>query len=230
MIRFFQMQIGCTVKKPADDEEGQKLLTSAVRSLAPSIQKSSDSAWLRPPAIRVIDCILSLRRSYDKFVVPRLDQFQKQHAQVSSITDLQKLIASFSSPHKFVKTDLNYDHESRANTLAAVVDWLVAICGTGSTESQLANLELWAKNANPEDHVSLHIRGFGLAGFQYLRMLFGANTTKPDIHICNFVKLHVGHPVSPAEALKRLEKAASETGVSLRDLDTAIWESSARRL
>ena len=27
------------------------------------------------------------------------------------------------------------------------------------------------------------VRGFGLAGFQYMRMLFGAQTAKPDIHI-----------------------------------------------
>jgi hypothetical protein len=81
-------------------------------------------------------------------------------------------------PHEFVKTDLNYKDERRANILAAVVDWLATISGTGSTESQLTKFESWAKTAHPTDHVALHIRGFGLAGFQYLRMLFGAEASR----------------------------------------------------
>ena len=37
---------------------------------------SVDRAWSREPALRVIDCVLSLRRNYDLFVVPRLSQDQ----------------------------------------------------------------------------------------------------------------------------------------------------------
>lgn len=38
----------------------------------------------------------------------------------------------------------------------------------------------------------------------------------------------VGHPVSDVDALQLLERAATEAGVVLRDLDTTIWEESAR--
>jgi hypothetical protein len=72
-------------------------------------------------------------------------------------------------------------------------------------------------------------RGFGLAGFQYLRMLFGANTTKPDVHVRQYVSEAVGRRrVSEVEALNLLERAASDAGIGLRDLDTTIWEKSAR--
>ena len=72
------------------------------------------------------------------------------------------------------------------------------------------------------------IRGFGLAGFQYLRMLFGANTTKPDLHIRRYVGHCIGEPVTDMRALQLLEPAAKEAGISLRDFDTTIWERSAR--
>jgi hypothetical protein len=104
----------------------------------------------------------------------------------------------------------------------------VTVSEEGSHEDQLSRLEQWARTARPEGFLALRIPGFALAGFQYLRMLFGANTTKPDIHIIRLVGSQVGHPVSPIQALRMLEDAASEAGISLRDLDTTIWESSAR--
>ena len=59
-------------------------------------------------------------------------------------------------------------------------------------------------------------------------MLFGANTTKPDIHIIGLVERTVGHGVSATQALILLENAAKDLGISLRDLDTTIWEDAAR--
>jgi hypothetical protein len=59
-------------------------------------------------------------------------------------------------------------------------------------------------------------------------MLFGANTTKPDTHILRYVANRIGRPVFDIAALQLLEHAAAEAGVSLRDLDTTIWEGSAR--
>jgi hypothetical protein len=210
------------------DERDLVRLIAALNDLAPSIRKSTDRAWSRPPAVRVIDCILSLNRDYDRFVVKRLDQFEHAHPNVQSITDLQALIAKFPSPHAFVKAVLNYNHEERANTLNAVVSWLGTMGGTAPPEAQLSKIKSWATSAHPTDYKSLRIRGFALAGFQYLRMLFGANTTKPDIYICRFVACHIGRRVSSIESLRLLERAASKRGLSLRDLDTTIWENGAR--
>jgi len=203
-------------------------LVATLRRLAPSVRKSSDRAWVREPAVRVIDCVLSLMRRYDSFVVPRLDQFERRHPDVRAVPDLQRLIAAFRSADRFVTEALDYRHEERAATLDAVVNWLVSISDGGSQAEQLASLERWASAAHPSDHMALGIRGFGLGGFQYLRMLFGANTAKPDVHICRFVESSVGHRVSDVEALELLEEAAREVGIVLRDLDTTIWESSAR--
>lgn len=203
-------------------------LVAALRQLAPSVRKSSDRAWCREAAVRVIDCVLSLNRRYDSFVVPRLDGFERQHPDIHSVSDLQRLIATYSSPGRFVAEALDYNDEARAAMLSAVVDWFVTVSGTGTYAAQLVNLEQWAAAARPGDYALLLIYGFGISGFQYLRMLFGGNTTKPDIHIRRFVASCVGHSVSDIDALLLLENAAPEAGVPLRDFDTTIWERSAR--
>lgn len=140
---------------------------------------------------------------------------------VRSVGDLRQLIDSYPSAHEFMKATLCYNDKARAETLAGVVRWLEEVGNKSS-------LNDWAKNAKPNDYAGLRIRGFGLAGFQYLRMLFEANTIKPDIHICNFVVDCVGHHVSPTTALRLLERAAAPLDLSLRDLDTTIWEHRAR--
>jgi hypothetical protein len=176
----------------------------------------------------VIDCVLSLHNKYVPFVVPRLDSFERQHPKVRTVADLKRLIASFQTPSEFVSQCLDYNYDGRAAVLDRVVSWLTAIAGDGNYEEQILRLKQWAENAKPEDHVDLGIKGFALGGFQYLRMLFGANTTKPDIHIQQFVASRVGHRVSDKQALALLEAAASEAEVSLRDTDTTVWEDSAR--
>ena len=210
-------------------KQDHEALVTALLELAPFIRKSSDRAWIREPALRLIDCVLSLNRRYDSFVVPRLDRFEREHPGVRTVAELRDLMARYPSSDAFVAEVLHYRHATRAATLGAVVNWLATVSGKGSDAEQLLNLQTWANNARPGDHTALRIKGFGLAGFQYLRMLFGANTTKPDIHILHYVAASIGRPVSDVEALLLLERAALEAGISLRDLDTTIWESSARR-
>lgn len=203
-------------------------LAAAIRQLAPTVASSADEAWKQSPALCVIDCVLSLNRNYDKFVVPRLKKFGQEWPQVESFTQLQTLIKKYPSSDDFVRSELYYNDKTRANMLASVVDWIVGICGNGDTDEQRSYMKEWAKNSNFRVS-SPNIRHFGLSGFQYLRMLFGADTTKPDIHICRFVAAVIGRKVSDYQALNLLERATAEAGVSIRDLDTTIWEMSARR-
>jgi hypothetical protein len=73
------------------------------------------------------------------------------------------------------------------------------------------------------------VPGFGLGGFQYLRMLFGAQTTKPDVHIIRFVSEAIGRKIADIKALYLLERAAKQAGLPIRELDITIWETGARR-
>jgi hypothetical protein len=211
----------------------------ALEELKPAIKPSADPAWAMPPALRVIDCLLSLNRNFDKFVVPRRDRFKAQHPLVKTVEDLDKEISRHRTPHAFMLQTLRTNFEQRAQTLAAVTHWLVSIGGTGTDADQLQRLEAWAATAHPHDHKTLGIRGFGLSGFQYLRMLFGADTTKPDLRIrqwvskaigrhVTFTKADSGHLVSDLRALALMEGATRALGLSLRDADATIWELLAR--
>lgn len=192
------------------------------------MQPSADGSWSRAPAVRVIDWVLSLNRNYDRFVVPRLDRFEQNFPEVRTVPELSAEIAAYPSANEFVIEALEYRHEERAITLARVASWLATVSGNGTRDAQVAELKNWARTSPYTGYRALGIRGFDLAGFQYLRMLFGANTTKPDIRICAWTAKAVGHPVSPIRALRFLEHAAPEANVCLRNVDTTIWEMSAR--
>jgi hypothetical protein len=85
-----------------------------------------------------------------------------------------------------------------------------------------------SNQAEPHDYETLGIPGFGLSGSQYLRILFGAQAVKPDVHIRRFVSEAVGRPVQDVQALVLLEAASKRLGWPLSSLDYAIWEELAR--
>jgi hypothetical protein len=178
--------------------------------------------WLSPP-LDVLDCVLSLNRQYETFCLPRVTAFAAARPEVKTLADLCALIESYPTPLDFSITELNYRDERRAVTLLGVIRFLITIQGRyeGVTESE--RLAQWALAAKPEDTWDVGVAGFGLAGFQYMRMLFGAQTAKPDIHIRRFVSEALGRPVGDEEALRLLELAATSIGRSAAGLDYAVW-------
>jgi hypothetical protein len=180
------------------------------------------------PALNLLDCVLSLNRNYDKFVVPRINNLSRRHPNLSSLASLKKLIHQYATPLEFSVKELNYKDSARAKTLLGVLDYLLAIQQSSQNKTEIQQLKQWALKVQPSDYKAVNVRGFGLAGFQYLRMLFGVETTKPDIHIRRFVSETIGRKVSDREALSLLEMAAKLARVSLRVADFIIWEERAR--
>jgi hypothetical protein len=62
--------------------DGYERLVGELRRLAPELAPSKDR--VREPALRVIDCVLSLNRWYEGFVLPRLNAFEEQCPNVRS--------------------------------------------------------------------------------------------------------------------------------------------------
>jgi hypothetical protein len=203
-------------------------IVEVLRERFPSVPPSTDEVWSQSPAAKVIDCVLSLNRHYDTIVVPRVQRFVHKHPDIKGLVHLRQLISSYASAMAFSSAELDYKDQKRANTLLGVVEHLIDAeqDHDGATESD--RLKRWAEWARPGDYLAVGVPGFGLAGFQYLRMLFGAQTAKPDVHVIRFVSDAVGHQVTDVRALYLLERAAKSTGLSIRDLDTAIWNSGAR--
>ncbi len=190
----------------------------------------TDTEYVRPAAsLKVLDCMLSLNRHYDRFVVPRVNQFANNHPKVREVGQLRQLITQYPTPLDFSLAELKYNDARRAETLLGVIDYLIEVQLEMEGRDEAERLAYWATWARPGDYFSVGVRGFGLAGFQYLRMLFGAQTTKPDVHIIRFVSEVVDRSVTDVQALYLLERAAKLTGLPLREVDAAIWQERAHK-
>lgn len=183
---------------------------------------------LRPTALKVIHCVLSLGRSYDRFVKPRLNAFMEKHPNIQKVADLAYLMDSFQSPKAFLQQELNYNHGARAYTLQSVVKFVCKVVEEMPNVSEEDVLKQWAIQAKPQECFSLNIKGFKIAGFQYLRMLFGADTVKPDVHVHRCISELLDRNVSDLEAILLLEEASKREGLSVRSVDKFIWNRGAR--
>ena len=189
---------------------------------------STDYGYNEATAVAVIDCVLSLNRKYDVFVVPRLETFRNRHPEIRKTGELAELMDSYPTPLDFSIKELRYRDENRAKILREVVQFVCTIVQESPTLPEEEVLKDWALQAEPHEAETLGIKGFKIAGFQYLRMLFGADTTKPDVHIIRFIADALNRRVSPYEALALLEAASKRLGYSVREVDSAIWRSRAR--
>jgi len=72
------------------------------------------------------------------------------------------------------------------------------------------------------------VRNTRVWAFQNPRILFGAQTVKPDVHIRRFGSRAVGQAVGDVEALTLLEVAGEHLAWPLAGIDYAIWDTLAR--
>jgi hypothetical protein len=209
------------------ETEAQKVIEKLKVSFPDGPKREEQGGWLVPP-LDVLDCVLSLNRNYDRFCLPRVEQFKLRHPEVDTLERLLDLIRSYPSRLEFSIRELNYRDEGRAVILVQVIEFLIGVQAKFAGPSEASRLKKWAITVQPADYQALGIRGFGLAGFQYVRVLFGAQTVKPDVHICRFVSEAVGRPVGEVEALTLLEIASKRLDWPLGDLDYAVWDKLAR--
>lgn len=202
-------------------------VATEIVKFASDLPSPEDLVDSRPPAVKVIDCVLSLNRKYDTFVIPRLKIFVSNHPEIQRITELAELMTSYSTPHAFMQQELDCNYEDRARILYEVVIFLCAIVQRTPTIPEEKALKQWLVQAQLQTH-RLNIKGFGPAGFQYLCILFGVDTTKPDIYIIRFVSEILNRNVSDLEAHALLEAACERVGVSVRAVDSYIWNRGAR--
>jgi len=187
---------------------------------------SADDWWIasQHPSARVIDCVLSLRKDYKKVVLPRVKSFLASYPTTISCQDLATLITSFPSTQEFTSRALRLNAPALGDRLMSVTQYLIKSQQRFDYAAEEARLRAWATSASPRDFRKLNAKGFALAGFQYLRMLFGADTAKPDVHIIRYVADVLGHKVSDIDTLFILERAGEIAGRSIRRLDNVIWQ------
>ncbi len=186
-----------------------------------------DRAWSRAIAVRLLDAVLSLRRPDDRAVTERLDGFERRFPAVESLGQLRALLTSYKSAALFAKDVLDLPEPSAVTVVRGLLDYLIrSIEGPGA---EVERLRLWAQRARPQDYLTLQIPGVGLAVFQHLRMLYGANTIRPDGMVGRYVGSVLGHPVADVQALRLLEEAAQQARVRLRDIGPGDWAGAVER-
>ena len=204
------------------------IVVARLEKISPYVCVVTDSEWSHPPAVRTIDCVLALNRRYDGFVVPRLDAFMSRNPEVRRVAELANLIGTYPTPLEFMTKELKYNHADRARILQSVVRFVCTIVEKTPMAAEEEILKRWAIQAKPNEFKFLNIKGFKLAGFQYLRMLFGAQTTKPSTHIRGYLSELLNRDVSDLESLALLETASEHAGLSVRDVDNYIRRNRAR--
>jgi hypothetical protein len=205
-------------------EHDAALLAAQLRRDFPAAKEEMWGNRASPPPIQVVDCVLSLRRPYEKVVLPRVRAFATRRPEIATCLDLRDLIGSYPGPAEFLAAELDTRHARRAATLVGVVDYVLDVQARFDGGTEAERLLAWARWARPGDYLAVGVPGFGLAGFQYLRLLFGAETSKPDVHIIRYVSEAVGRTVTDIQALYALERASELVGVSVRALDSEIWK------
>ena len=202
-------------------------ILARIRQIAPDPLNRDNTVLDQSPAVKVINSVLSLGMDYRKVVKPKLDAFQEKNPDVRQVTELANLIASYPTPIDFLNKEFNYKHKPKsirkANAINSVCEKLCGIINASPSVPEEDAIRQWALQAKPKGYRVWNIKEFGIAGFQWLRMLFGADTVKPDRHIVNFLSETLNEKVSPLESVELIEETSAHSEFSARDIDRIIW-------
>jgi len=183
--------------------------------------------------LKLLDCVLSLNRDYYSFDVPRITKFQNSHPDIDTLSKLYEYVLSTGGRVRFYQTELDYDYPDAADMFGRVLDYLVNETNKYPGNTEMEKCRNWATSVKVDGYKNIfhgkNIPLFGIAGWQYLRMLFGADTCKPDIAVKRFVKNCLGKGFTDINTVRLLESAARITpslkqhSQPAREADHRIW-------
>lgn len=204
-------------------------LTEAVSKIKLLEDKNNAMGSYKNAALICIDAVLSINRKYYSFVVPRIKIIQENYHEINSLTKLQELIKR-SSIEEFSKI-WNYNHPQRIKTLSNLVDRLIACADIkeyDSTKTELEKLQMWAKTVNAYDYDTFNVQGIGIATYQYIRMMLGAKTVKPDVYIKRYISSVLNKNLNEKDIIDIFEKACHSKNIDVSQADHSLWKQNAR--
>jgi hypothetical protein len=165
-------------------------------------------------------------QSYFTHVKPSVEAFQTHFLETDRITSFAELA---SLNQQDTTLEQIFEAQRKRRVLVEGADVLANI----DAETDLVRLQEWAHHADPTNH-SMDpfggINGVGLRTFQYLRMIAGIDTVKPDIQVKRFVETlaeETGDPhLDPSRDQTVLESCqwlAEETDYRMIELDQIAW-------
>ena len=199
-------------------------VASRLKAISPDLSDGDYDDECDPPAVKVIHSVISQALNYKTTVYPRLVNFKKNRPDVKSIGQLADLMASYPTPLDFLTEEVNLRNQVKAGAIDGLVKYLCGIVEASPAVPEEEILKQWAIQVEPDGYKELNIKGVKIATFQWLRMLLGADTSKPDVHVMNFIDETIDQKLSEDECVLVLEGVASYLEVSERDVDFAIWD------
>lgn len=168
----------------------------------------------------LVDAVLSICRRYDSFVVPRVELARKWPFQ--TLAGLKARIQEVGI--RGFCQDWNYNHPERVGLLLRLIERFLEIKQQSGIENDFEALRFWGRTSSVEDFRSFEVRGVGFATFQYLRLLCGADTVKPDVHLKRAVRDGTGKDLTKREVVALVEAVAEMHHIFARRLDYALWK------
>ena len=171
-------------------------LTAAIRAL--ENQRGAGPAftgWQNAP-LNVLNCVLSLNRRYEKFCLPRVEQFAANRANIRQLADLRCLIMGYPTPLTFSELELHYRDERRADVVLGVTPNICYACSRRFQPRLTDCPDLTAKwrdlapglgQSRPMMRGAPEFADLVSQAFSICGCYSGCQTAKPDIHIRRFV-------------------------------------------
>jgi len=195
------------------------LVLAASRQLPPPRGNYHDNDFVSNLIQTVLDYQMHsdvLERAYRHFELHHWDRLRTQR-------ELTVFLAQFpdtKAGNLAAALDLwGYRYWSRLAQLRRLVEYFASI---GVTDQK--NLRKWARSSQFEHDFKGRVKGLGFAVWKWLLMRVGVETVKPDLHIKAFLRSATGRDFDDREAVKVLERVASDCGKKAHELDWAIWE------
>ena len=178
--------------------------------------------YYKNPSLILCDAILYINRNYNNLVIPRINKLEKKFEEenVDTIKSLMDKIENIGINN--FKLFWDYNHSRAVEMLKELCKYFLK-----SNINSLAEIKKWAKESTVEDVIGIQeIKGIGFSTYQYLRMLSGASTSKPNDSIKQAIKdAGIDIPKSNEKKLVTLmENTSKSLGIDVRVLDYAIWE------
>jgi len=218
--------------EPSDSKLIQNLLDEYAERAAPQYSQHAAKfqeldRWTGDdPVMLIVDAAFSSSGlNYKDSVKPAAERFQRQFVEegvISGLDDLRKL-----------RDDPDYSEEfgaGRPELVWKIAETLLEHGEDGADD--LTILQSWADNADPldTDDPIRDLHGIGLATFQYLRMIAGADTVKPDIQVERFIEeidktySDLSLDTHDKEALfESCQRLAENSDYSLIEIDQIAW-------
>ena len=175
------------------------------------------------PVLICMDAVLSINRRYYSFVVPRINHFSETYPWVQTLLELKNLIQKVG--YEGFSAVWKYNHLNRVKILETLATKFIVYGQEIGEIDNLIAMKNWAQKSSVLEYKTFQVNGIGLATFQYLRMMLGVSTVKPDVHIKKAVSLALNKRVSDLEAIWLVEQASITMGLTPTMVDHNLWRS-----